>query len=474
MGKVSAKGNNQGSPKSLKDVSGWAELDYKTKHSLIMWIFEGIFAQINVILVGGKYLTEFALRLGANAFHIGLISALPFILQPATIISSYLCNQIGSRKKVTIAGVFLARCIWFTVIPLIIFKKYLGDHTIIVFTIFYALMALGGALSGNAWILWMKDVVPEKIRGRYFGFRTAVLSFLTIVIDYIASMSRDNFKELNKTDLFYLIFFTIAFLAAIINIRLIKGRYEPKIQPSESPSPVSIIREFFKNKKFLPLSRAMIFWNFGVGISSPFFSVHMLTILDMNFVQIWVYTLLALIFGFAFNFIWGYLMDKAGCKPVILFNAMLISAIPLLWLIATKKNIVPVYIDAVITGICWTGFNLAMFNVPMSFISKKDDSFLLSLFLAISGLSFGLGSIAGGIIAYHLRFWVVTVFGHVLINYHILFFASAIIRGIGAFLLKDIQDSKQHGVIYLFQIMGIELQKRYFVTKEYIYMAKNK
>lgn len=458
---------------SLEEIKSWRDLPQKRKRDLKMWILEGFFAQINVILVGGKYLTELSLRFGANAFHIGLISSLPFILQSATIISSYLCNKIGSRRTVTVAGIFLTRVIWFAVIPLIFLKEHLGEYTIIIFIIFYGLMSFGGAIAGNAYTLWMRDAVPEKIRGRYFGFKTAVLSFLTILIDFIASRSRDYFASFDKKDLFYLITLSIAFIAAVINLKLIKGRWEPKWEHTKSPGPFTLIKDFLHNKNFLVLSRSMFFWNMGVGISSPFFSVHMLTFLDMNFTQIWIYTLLALFMGLSFNFIWGHLMDRVGSKAVVIFNATIISAIPLLWLIATPKNLLPIYIDAIITGVCWTGFNLAMFNIPMVLAPKKEQSFLISIFLAIAGISFGLGSILGGVIAYYLRHFVTPLLGHVYINYHLLFIISSILRGLGVLQFHKIKDAKSKGVIYMFQFMGLEIQKRYFIMRNYIFMPKN-
>jgi len=455
------------------EIKHWEDLEPKRKANLKIGIWEGVFAQTHIVLVCGKFLTGFALRLGANAFHFGLLNALPFLMQPANIISSYLSNKIGHRKPIVLAGVFLARFIWFAVIPLVFLKPVFGERVILIFLFFYAIMAFGGAITGSAWTMWMDNLVPLKLRGRYFGLRSAILSVLTIIVDYIASQTRDSFARAGHEDIFYAVLFSIAVLAAGIDLYFLNKQWEPPWKPAPSPHFIRLMKEFFQNKNFFTLTRAFLLWNLGLGISSAFFSVHMLTYLQMSFVKIWIYTLIVLTTGLLFNFIWGHLMDKAGTRAVLLSNAFIISIIPLFWLIPTQRDLTFIYIDAFFTGLCWTGFNLASFNIPLVLAPQKNRPFFVSTFLSISGLAFGFGSILGGVIAYQLRFFNVIIWGHIFINYHILFLLSAILRSIGALQFSYIRDVESKGVIYLFQMMGSGLQKSFFIVRDFIFAPKN-
>jgi hypothetical protein len=291
-------------------------------------------------------------------------------------------------------------------------------------------------------------------------------------VDLGASKARDHFAIIERKDTFYFIILSVAVIAAVINIYIIDKRWEPEWQPTKSPSFFKILKEYFKNKNLFTLSRGVFLWNLGVGISSPFFSVHMLTYLNMTFVQIWIYTLIALTLGFGFNFIWGHMMDKVGTRVLIIANSIIITAIPLLWLCATPKNLIPIYVDAAFTGICWTGYNLAMFNMPLVLTPEKDKAFFLGIFITIGGISFGLGSILGGIIAYKLRTLVLTILGGVFINYHILFAVSTFLRGAGAWQFFRIKDTKGKGLVYLFQEIGVGLQKGYFIMRDFVLAPK--
>src|SRR5258707_15324359 len=58
--------------------------------------------------------------------------------------------------------------------PLLIMSKYgtgLASAAINLFTVLLFLMYAGGAVGGPAWVSWMADVVPDRIRGRYFSRR---------------------------------------------------------------------------------------------------------------------------------------------------------------------------------------------------------------------------------------------------------------------------------------------------------------
>jgi hypothetical protein len=37
-------------------------------------------------------------------------------------------------------------------------------------------------MSGVAWLSWMSGLVPEEIRGRFFGLRNSVLGLVTITV----------------------------------------------------------------------------------------------------------------------------------------------------------------------------------------------------------------------------------------------------------------------------------------------------
>ena len=53
-------------------------------------IYDGMFANIFATLMGGVFLTGFALYLGMNEFMIGVVASMPFIVTVFQVPASYL------------------------------------------------------------------------------------------------------------------------------------------------------------------------------------------------------------------------------------------------------------------------------------------------------------------------------------------------------------------------------------------------
>jgi MFS family permease len=123
-------------------------------------------------------LTGFALKiLKADPQQIGISAALPTFANLNQIFGSYLVETTGERKKLCIFCFVAHRGIWIliTMLPLAIFST-LADWRIWVLVGVIGLSSLLGSLSGIAWRSWMSDLVPEQIRGSYFGKRNMISS----------------------------------------------------------------------------------------------------------------------------------------------------------------------------------------------------------------------------------------------------------------------------------------------------------
>ncbi|CUS97202.1 Pyruvate:ferredoxin oxidoreductase, gamma subunit, partial [Candidatus Kryptobacter tengchongensis] len=100
---------------------------------------------------------------------------------------------------------------------------------------------------------------------------------------------------------------------------------------------------------------------------------------------------------------WGKLIDKFGAKNVLMFNASNIAYIPILWLLATPDFLLPLYIDAIMVGIAWSGFNLAEFNIPLSKAPKENRSTYVAVLSISSGFGYLFASMLAGYIATLLK-----------------------------------------------------------------------
>ncbi len=132
---------------------------------------EGVAAEVVQACAGSAMATAWALHLHSGPLLLGVLWALLFgqLLQlPAAWLMAHF-----DRRRVAIAGNSIARqvLLLLAVLPFLHISeasKRVGLVAII------SISSLAAVAGGNAWMSWMGDLVPARIRGRYFGRRTAL------------------------------------------------------------------------------------------------------------------------------------------------------------------------------------------------------------------------------------------------------------------------------------------------------------
>jgi len=131
---------------------------------------EGAAAELFGACAGGAVLTAWALHLGASPFTIGLLGALPLAAQVLQLPGAWLTQSFGP-KPVAITAIGASRLLWLPMVALP-FTDVSAEMALRIFVGVVALAALFGVIGNNAWVVWMGDLVPSAIRGRFFSRRT--------------------------------------------------------------------------------------------------------------------------------------------------------------------------------------------------------------------------------------------------------------------------------------------------------------
>lgn len=431
---------------------------------------EGTFATIHIVLTSGAFLTGYALMLGANAFQIGILAAIPFIAQIFQILSAILVEKVRKRKNISLLAVVLSREVWIFLIflPFVSFIPKQGK--IVAFLIVIAFSSVFGVIAANAWLSWMSDMVPERIRGRYFGVRNSILAFTTMVTTVIGSIILDHFRATNREEDGFATLITIAAIAAGIAGFLLAKQPEPPMTGKLSKSILTAILSPLQDRYFRKILAFFFVWNAAVGFAAPFFSVHMIKNLNMSYTLISFYSIVPTGISILANRYWGKLLDRFGTKSTLLLNAFAIAFIPLIWLFPRKDFLLPLWFEAPFSGLTWAGFNLAAFNVPMTASPRIGRPYFLALFAIVTGIGFFIASILGGYIAQFLSNWHWHLDGITLINLHLIFALSAIGRLMSAFILLKVREPREKGMMVMVQFMGYNLLKRLSLRSE-LFMA---
>jgi MFS family permease len=390
-------------------------------------ILEGSFAQVHIAITGGSLVTAYALMLGADDFHLGLLTGLTALSTIGSLLGARWVGILGRRKALAIASSVTGRLLW----GLLCALPFLGLSLPTQLALFFATVAVANTLvnlSGTAWLSWMTDLVGIERRGRYFGIRNTILGAVGMAVTYGAGWAFDRFVARGaRAGGLAAIFGVAVFFAALAGFVL--GRqWEPQLR-GERPIPLhETMRRPFGDRRFRRLLLFLTLWSAATGIAGPFFAPHMIKNLGMSFSAIAFYSIVAGILNLGTLPIWGKVIDRIGNRPVLVVNLLGVSYLPLLWLFAGPGRLFPIWIDAALTGLCWPGFTLALFNLVLATAPEENRTAYLGMHSMVVGVSTFVASLVGGLIASRLGEMRLVVLGLAVLNFHVLFAVSAAAR----------------------------------------------
>lgn len=431
--------------------------------SLSLLIWEGAHANLFIVLTGGAFLTGMALYLGANDLEIGVLAAAPFLMQSAQLLSPYIFREpVASRGRITLA-LAISRLLWIAVIPLLLVD---GSWRLPMLISVVLLSGFLTMIASPGWLSWMAEIVPERLRGRFFSRRNMALAATTVAGTVLASLVLDWTRSRDHEGAGFAVIMLIAiagsFLAWRAMSRIPESRKPVRSQRQSRPNLLAPLRD----RMFRQVLVVFGMWNVAVGLSAAFFAPHMLTNLKMSFFQIGLYSCGTALAGIVSSRLWGSLIDRYGSKPVLNICAFGISLIPVIWLFPQEHTVWILIPEAAYSGLLWAGFNLAAFTLPLDRSPRTDRTVYLSVFAAATGISFFAASILAGIIAEWLSDWSVVWEGLALINYHILFIASAVVRLATAGLIATYHEPSEMRLPVVIQLMGYAVLKRMSIGRQ--------
>lgn len=354
---------------------------------------------------GLRYITPFALSVGATNFHIGLLNALPSLLGNLSQLFTLKAMEKYSRKSIVFWAVLLQALMWLFLLGAGSLYFVFNIHTqlppYLIITI-YTFLCFFGAFGGPAWGSWMKDLVSEN-RGDYFGRRARVAGIVSMICLLIAGFILDYFEN-TKIFIGFMIIFFIAFLGRTISAILTTRQWEPKFK-SDNRYYFSLF-DFIKRMWFNNFGKFTIYFSLvamATAISGPFFAVYMLKNLGFSYTEFMFVTLSNAVATFIFIPAWGKFADRYGNLRVIKINGILISIVPILWIFTIFFSHQQVFyyllIIEIFSGLVWAGFNLAAGNFIYDAVTNQRLAICISYFNIIAGMGVVIGSFIGGIIA---------------------------------------------------------------------------
>lgn len=390
---------------------------HTVRRGIRLSVAEGVFAQVYGTLstIGSGFITKFMVLLGATPLQFSLLSALGQVSALFQPLGVAFTHRLRRRKWacvwITAAGRFLT---FFIGAALLFSIPRRGIWFLL------GLLFLGAALQAvgaNIWIAWVSDLVPLRIRGRFFARRNQILMLAGLVMGYLASLYVDSFEKAGgfarrilveplglggwfrpeNQPLFLGGMFVFAALIGIAGLFILARQPERPMRASERRGLWESYREPFRDKNFRLLLVFGVWWMLAIGVGSAFWGPFMLKKLQMGMFTMQLYgTLHTASSLLAFNF-WGRFIDRYGNKSAMQICVLLGGLNPMLWLFMSAQNYNMLWIEGVISGFMWAGNGVVTTNFVLSIAGKGREQVYSGLYGAIAGVSMMASTLLSGV-----------------------------------------------------------------------------
>ncbi len=389
-----------------KELKG--DFEHKRKGSRKISIIEGSFNAVTDG-AGSRYISPFALALGANSAQIGFLTSFPALIGNFFQIFSSRAMEKFSRKSIMVFATTLQSIFWLLVIIAGVLFYFLNAGTFISTTyliIIYTILTAISSFYAPVWSSWMKDLVDPDKSGGYFGMRSKIIGFVSLIAMLGGGFLLDHFKQ-TKVFIGFFILFGICFFARLISSRLLRKKYEPELRIEKDHH--FSLWQFIKKMRHNNFGRFVIasaLMDFAINLAGPFFVVYMLNDLGFNYTTFTIVIISSIIGNFIFVPLWGKFADKYGNIKTLKITAILTPLVPLGWFVSffLFKNhpagLVPFLILVELySGIIFAGYRLTQSNFIYDTVTREKMALCTSYFNFISSMGTFIGATLAGILA---------------------------------------------------------------------------
>ncbi len=362
---------------------------------------EAVLTALHGVFAGGLLLNRLMVLHGATAMQYSVLAALTPLAQFFQLAASVLTRRVRSRRtavvRLNLAGRGLV--LLYGLLPFVLPPTPALWMLLALVFFSTALQAVGQ----NVWLAWMADMVPARMRGRFFARRAQLTMIAGLLAGYLVSGAVDLFSEtsraaawlrlhanldsiLQPANLRYLfpLLFALGAFAAVWATRIQARQPEPA--PTLDPTTHDHrLRTAFADPNLRRCLRFGLWWSLATGIGAPFWLPFMLKGLEMTLLNVQVYGTISTVAALVSLRPWGLLIDRFGNRPAM-FVAILMGGLnPLLWLPATSAHHLIVYFEAATSGIMWSGAGVATTNLVLAIAPAAQRQLYSGLFSAASG-----------------------------------------------------------------------------------------
>ena len=367
--------------------------------------------------ITGAAMTKFARGLGMPDYGFGILAAMPHIATLFQLPGSYLVEHYRHRRRLFIVAMTISRLSWviMAMIPWLLPGVRQIWWTMLVLITLLAWSA--NHLAVPAWTSWMADIVPSRLRGRFFGNCQRYAQPIVIVgalgVGYVIDVAETS----RDVDLLLQVTSSVLALAGLVGSLGI-GLYRRVDDPprSESLQPLDWLGSMWQPlresnfRRYLGLNFTFML---SIGFLGQYIWVYMF---DVGLMKAWMANLLLAVvprFVHMYSYTaWGRQIDRLGRRPVAIFAVFLMLIGPIAWFMVGQQDPLTRWVGvclAMTAAFSFSGFEAANLNMLLAITESRAGKGGGSAYAALNGLAVAAGGVLSGLVGWAVAKWCHTI-----------------------------------------------------------------
>ncbi len=316
----------------------------------------------------------------------GLIVSLPFWCNFLQIFLTPLLARRWSPKAITLVAAWGNAAGWLALtLALPAIPRDDPARSATWFFAFFFGFSLLAAVNGVAWNSWTQEWSPERIRGKYFGFRNGLIQVATVAffVFFWVTLRLSHGALLALQGVFV--------VAVGLRIWSIVAQHRLRMGAVTVPDgPSSPWREQWRIIWNHPsLIGFIVFgavWGFAYNCLGPFYPVFMYKQLGLSLARVCLFIILNTVGAAVTMPAWGRLLGRYGNKSVMAAAILLWQVQYFVWLFLDRDNTWLLYGLWLWNGFTWAGFTLGLFNMLLKLIPPEAKTMAIGLNTAVTSV----------------------------------------------------------------------------------------
>lgn len=399
---------------------------------------QAMLGTVYISLCGGMFVIGYAIKLGANNVQIGLLTSLPMFCVLVQLLSSVLVERGISRRRLTITWMIMSIVCWMFVIPLphIELSRYLR---IIVFLTIIGSSAAFSHMTNNTRSSWIGDLIPERERGHFFGKIMFFSGIIGALFAVIGGRFLDHTKNMGLAGFNYV--FGVGMLFGLLTAIFYIPQSDVPIVPHEhGDDHLKLVKETLKNRPLMMVTAFAIVFSLQ-SIAGPFVTTYLIRDLKMPYAGLGVLVGIATVMTLLTSPFWGRVVDRYGCRPVLIATTMALTPVSLVWIWTTTVHRAYMIIGPanLLVGFIGSGISVALSTLIFKVTTPAGRSMQLAIYSIIVVLIAAPMPWIGG----HVPGWIQSL--GIKTDIRCVFYISILILGASSLVARKIEEPNSLG-----------------------------